>query len=155
MNAGWPVVAGRLEWRLAGEGLAAATTAAGVRVDEGEAAAFHAVDEVHGHTVEQRCAGVVDQHGQAFFDQFWREDIDNVMSKSTKDPKTDLQEKASADGFGLPEYLVIERSGPDHRPLFVIEVDVPGLGKAKGTGKSKKDAERYAAMHLLENWPKK
>ena len=57
-------MAGRLEWRLAGEGLAAATTAAGVRVDEGEAAAFHAVDEVHGHTVEQRCAGVVDQHGE-------------------------------------------------------------------------------------------
>ncbi len=88
-----------------------------------------------------------------FFDQFWREEIDTVMSKSTKDPKTDLQEKASADGYGLPEYSVLERSGPDHRPLFVIEVDVAGLGKAKGTGKSKKDAERYAAMHLLENWP--
>jgi len=92
---------------------------------------------------------------KAFYDQFWRDEIDAVMSKSTKDPKTDLQEKASAHGYGLPVYTVLERSGPDHRPLFVIEVDIAGLGKAKGTGKSKKDAERYAALHLLENWPEK
>ncbi len=91
---------------------------------------------------------------QEFYDSHWRAEIENVMAKSTKDPKTDLQEKASAQGYGLPEYAVLERSGPDHRPLFVIEVDIAGLGKAKGTGKSKKDAERYAALHLLENWPK-
>ncbi len=88
-----------------------------------------------------------------FFAAFWQDEIENVFSKNNKDPKTDLQEKASAAGYGLPSYTVAQRSGPDHRPLFVIEVDVPGLGTAKGTGKSKKDAERYAARHLLENWP--
>ncbi len=92
---------------------------------------------------------------QTFYDRFWYDEIAAVMAKSTKDPKTDLQEKASAYGYGLPAYSVIERSGPDHRPLFVIEVDIEGLGKARGTGKSKKDAERYAALHLLENWPGK
>jgi len=89
-----------------------------------------------------------------FYDQFWREELEAVFKKSNKDPKTELQEKASACRYGLPTYTVMERSGPDHRPLFVIEVDVPGLGAAKGTGKSKKDAERFAAQHLLENWPK-
>ncbi|MCF6276094.1 MAG: ribonuclease III [Robiginitomaculum sp.] len=89
-----------------------------------------------------------------FYNEFWREELENVFKKNNKDPKTELQEKASASGYGLPEYSVAGRTGPDHRPLFVIEVDVPGLGAAKGTGKSKKDAERYAAQHLLENWPK-
>jgi len=88
-----------------------------------------------------------------FFAEYWQDELENVFKKNNKDPKTELQEKASACGYGLPTYSVSERSGPDHRPLFVIEVDVPGLGTAKGTGKSKKDAERYAAQHLLENWP--
>lgn len=88
-----------------------------------------------------------------FYDAFWQEELEAVFKKSNKDPKTELQEKASACKHGLPTYTVMERSGPDHRPLFVIEVDVPGLGAAKGTGKSKKDAERFAAQHLLANWP--
>ena len=55
---------------------------------------------------------------------------------------------------GLPNYEIMERSGPDHRPLFVVEVKVEGVGSARGTGKSKRDAERFAAIHLLEGWPK-
>lgn len=90
---------------------------------------------------------------RAFFDMHWKEDIAAVTNKSMKDPKTALQEKASLTNKTLPVYTILERSGPDHKPLFVIEVAVEGVGKAKGTGKSKKDAERYAAVHLLEDWP--
>ncbi len=89
----------------------------------------------------------------AFFDEFWASEIEKVATISAKDPKTELQERASSSGGGVPVYHVIDRSGPDHRPLFVIEVAVEGIGKAQGTGKSKKDAERYAATHLIENWP--
>ncbi len=85
-----------------------------------------------------------------FYNEFWQDELQAIMQKGTKDPKTALQERASAAGFGLPKYTVVERSGPDHRPLFVIEVSVEGLGAAQGTGKSKKDAERYAARHLME-----
>ena len=56
-------------------------------------------------------------------------------------------------GQNLPKYEIVERSGPDHGPLFVIEVSVDGIGNARGTGKSKRDAERFAASHLLEGWP--
>ena len=90
---------------------------------------------------------------QKFYDCHWKEDIDAVTNKSMKDPKTELQEKASVANKTLPVYTILERSGPDHKPLFVIEVEVDGVGSAKGTGKSKKDAERYAAVHLLEDWP--
>lgn len=90
---------------------------------------------------------------KAFYDKFWAQEIEIVLKSSSKDPKTMLQEKASIVGGGVPDYRVIERSGPDHRPLFVIKVYVENVGTARGTGKSKKDAERYAAKHLLENWP--
>lgn len=91
----------------------------------------------------------------AFYETHWSEEIERVLAKSTKDPKTELQERASASGGGTPVYFVLEQSGPDHRPLFVVEVSVENFGTAQGTGKSKKIAERYAALHLLEKWPDK
>lgn len=90
---------------------------------------------------------------KAFYDKFWGPILSEVVKRSAKDPKTELQERAMAVGQNLPKYEIIERSGPDHRPLFVIQVSVDGIGSAKGTGKSKRDAERFAATHLLESWP--
>jgi len=87
---------------------------------------------------------------QMFYDRFWAAAIKKATEKSAKDPKTILQENAAALGHGVPVYTVAHRSGPDHRPLFVIDVQVEGIGAAQGTGKSKKDAERFAAIHLLE-----
>lgn len=88
-----------------------------------------------------------------FYDRYWIPVLEEVVKKSAKDPKTFLQERAMAGQHGLPVYDIIERSGPDHRPLFVVEVSVGRVGSARGTGKSKRDAERYAATHLLESWP--
>jgi ribonuclease-3 len=90
---------------------------------------------------------------KTFYDRFWQDQIEEVTAVSAKDPKTILQESASAAGFGMPVYSVMERSGPDHDPSFKIEVEVSGLGIAQGDGKSKKDAERAAAIRILENWP--
>ena len=94
------------------------------------------------------------QAAKDFYIRFWEKDVERVTSINTKDPKTILQEKAYLHDGALPSYSVVERTGPDHRPLFVVEVDVPGVGSAQGTGKSKKDAERFAASHLLDSWPK-
>ncbi len=92
------------------------------------------------------------QAAEKFYMSYWMAEYEKIRTKSTKDPKTELQEKSTSYGGGLPEYVVIDRSGPDHKPLYVVEVQVKNMGSARGTGKSKKDAERYAAMHLLENW---
>ncbi len=89
-----------------------------------------------------------------FYSKYWSDDITHVTSVNIKDPKTVLQEKASAYKHGLPNYEVVKRSGPDHRPLFVIQVSIDGVGSAQGAGKSKKEAERFAATDLLSNWPK-
>ena len=57
-----------------------------------------------------------------------------------------------ARGRQLPRYEVIDRKGPDHNPVFVIEVTIQGAGSARGEGNSKREAERLAAQDMIENW---
>lgn len=66
-----------------------------------------------------------------------------------KDPKTALQEKLLARGLALPQYEVVQASGPSHMPLFTIRVTGAGQS-AQATAGSKRAAERDAAAALLE-----
>jgi ribonuclease-3 len=66
-----------------------------------------------------------------------------------QDAKTALQEWSQAQGLGLPKYSDIAREGPDHEPLFTVEVTVPGRGTASAQGSNKRAAEQEAAAVLL------
>lgn len=88
-----------------------------------------------------------------FYNEHWMPEFEPVVSKSAKDPKTELQERAMAEHRGLPDYRLIERTGPDHDPQFIIEVSVDKVGSARGQGKSKRAAERLAAQELIDTWP--
>jgi ribonuclease-3 len=86
---------------------------------------------------------------QAFYDRFWGPKIE-AQSAKPREPKSALQEWAAKSGRGVPRYVLTERSGPDHRPVFTVEVTVSPLDPALGEGKSKQAAERAAAEALLE-----
>ena len=64
------------------------------------------------------------------------------------DPKNRLQEAAAKLGFDLPVYRLEDR-GPDHAKTFTAEVLVAGAVAGRGTGPSKKHAERAAALSAL------
>lgn len=66
------------------------------------------------------------------------------------DAKTALQEWAQGRGLPLPDYREVGREGPPHAPLFAVEVTVKGRGPARGTGRTKREAERAAAALLLK-----
>jgi ribonuclease III len=72
-----------------------------------------------------------------------------TMAPAVKDPKSSLQEWAQGRGLKLPVYDLVERSGPDHAPHFVISVTVEGRPPAQGQGASKQEAQKQAAMALL------
>lgn len=111
-----------------------------------------------GDTMEALIAAIYLDGGldaaNAFYNAHWMAEFTKVVSKSAKDPKTQLQEMAMAHGAQLPRYHVKDRSGPDHKPLFQIIVDVDGVGSASGEGRSKRDGERNAAAALIKNWSK-
>jgi ribonuclease-3 len=67
-----------------------------------------------------------------------------------KDPKSALQEWTQARGIGLPRYRMVNSSGPDHRPLFTISVEVDGHGAAQAEGGGKREAEAKAARRMME-----
>lgn len=58
--------------------------------------------------------------------------------------KSRLQEHTLGRGQGLPEYRMLSTTGPDHQPVFVVEVTAAGRG-AQGSGESKRAAEQAAA----------
>lgn len=86
---------------------------------------------------------------RAAFDVFWTPSLDELTARD-KDPKTALQEWSQERRRGAPTYAVIERTGPDHGPTFVIEVAVPGFEVARGVGTSKRAAQMAAAEAFLE-----
>ncbi len=86
-----------------------------------------------------------------FYERYWHGRMFDVLNQSLKDPKTELQERAAARKHDSPLYEVIEQTGPDHRPSFVMKVTVDDF-TGMGSGPSKKDAERQAAQDLLDQW---
>jgi ribonuclease III len=77
---------------------------------------------------------------------------DRLIAQETapRDPKTELQEWAQARRLPLPKYREVDREGPVHAPVFVVDVVVKGLEPAHGRGGSKREAERLAAAALLD-----
>ncbi|MBW4057238.1 MAG: ribonuclease III [Proteobacteria bacterium] len=67
-----------------------------------------------------------------------------------RDSKSELQEFLSSNGYPLPEYLLIEESGPPHDRLFRFQILVGGAVLGMGQGKSKKIAQQAAAAETLE-----
>lgn len=67
-----------------------------------------------------------------------------------QDAKTSLQEWAQGRGLPLPVYREVGREGPDHAPVFTVEVTVSGQDSMGGQGSSKRAAEQRAAEEMLK-----
>ncbi|KAA9007163.1 ribonuclease III [Histidinibacterium aquaticum] len=66
-----------------------------------------------------------------------------------QDAKTALQEWAQGRGEPPPVYVELAREGPDHQPVFTIEVRLAGNRSARASAGSKRQAEHAAAQSLL------
>ena len=83
-----------------------------------------------------------------FVKRFWRpRSLETGAGR--RDAKTELQEWAHQQGNAHPVYAILSRSGPDHDPLFTVEVSVKGFAPETGEGRSKRIAEQGAAEAML------
>ena len=86
---------------------------------------------------------------EKFILSFW----DEFLLKSAVtliDSKTKLQEFSLKKFKELPKYVFFKKTGPQHRPLFKTEVQIPNSKKIVGVGSSKKNAQQNAAAKLLK-----
>ena len=67
-----------------------------------------------------------------------------------EDPKSVLQEWVQARGHASPTYHTISVEGPEHQRIFRIEVRVDGEPWGVGTGPSKREATKAAALDALQ-----
>jgi ribonuclease-3 len=74
----------------------------------------------------------------------------STRDKPPKHPKSELQEWAAAHDRKPPVYQLAQRSGPQHAPRFLVEVEIRGVGSASAEGASKQEAETAAAAKLME-----
>lgn len=81
--------------------------------------------------------------------RLWGTRIDTA-DEVAADPKSALQEWAQARGMQPPHYAEIERSGPDHAPVFVIEARLGNGAKSRAEAPSKRAAQQAAATALLK-----
>ncbi|WP_458791846.1 ribonuclease III [Yoonia sp. MH D7] len=79
----------------------------------------------------------------------WGHRVSNV-AEDARDAKTSLQEWAQARGEVPPLYVEVNRTGPDHQPVFTIEVRLASGPSAQATAGSKRHAEQAAATALLQ-----
>ena len=76
-------------------------------------------------------------------------EIDDALENPV-DFKSALQERLARQGE-LVTYDVVAEEGPPHDRVFSVRALVEGREVARGTGRSKKDAEQEAAQAALES----
>lgn len=70
------------------------------------------------------------------------------VQAAPKDAKTALQEWLQGKGLVLPEYSVLETTGPAHAPIFTVQASAGGK-TASAKAANKRQAEQMAAKILL------
>ena len=86
---------------------------------------------------------------EKFILNFWEKYIDKSIITQI-DSKTKLQEYSLKKFKKLPKYTFFKKTGPQHKPLFKTEVEIPESKKIIGTGTSKKNAQQNAAAKLIK-----
>ncbi len=107
-------------------------------------------------SVEAVIAAIYLDGGLEEADKFIIQNLEKPIEQATKhvgdkDYKTVLQEKLQEHGEVKIEYEIIGENGPDHNKHFEAQVKCDGKILAKGEGKSKKEAQMYAAKRALDN----
>tara|TARA_Y100001970_G_scaffold282695_1_gene396093 strand:- start:4134 stop:4802 length:669 start_codon:yes stop_codon:yes gene_type:complete len=111
-------------------------------------------EKILSDTCEALIGAIYIDQGLEISEKFILENWNNFIKKShiTKiDPKTRLQEYSLKKYKKLPVYKMYKQTGPNHNPIFKIHVQISNSKKFFGFGKSKKIAQKNAALKLIKS----
>ena len=109
-------------------------------------------DKITGDCLEALIGAIYLDGGLKFAEKFvlnfWKQHLENSILPLI-DAKTQLQEHSLKKFKELPKYTFYKKTGPQHKPLFKTDVQIPNSKKIVGIGTSKKNAQQNAASKLL------
>lgn len=113
---------------------------------------IHKTTSVLGDVVEAVIGAIYIDGGldaaRAVIMQFWA-DVLLRPDSADKDAKTFVQEWALGRKLALPRYQLSGRTGPEHKPVFTVELQVDKSEPAQGQGSTKQAAEMDAAKAFI------
>ncbi len=90
------------------------------------------------------------EEARNFIMRFIKNELNTGFNTVLNDYKTILQEIIQKNPEEKVEYHLLSESGPDHNKAFTVQVKLNTNVIGTGTGKSKKQAEQFAAREALE-----
>ena len=109
-------------------------------------------DKIISDGLESLLGAIFLDQGMSVVEKFILKSWGNFLEKSIitlVDAKTQLQEYSLKKYKTLPIYTIQKQSGPQHNPIFKVEVKIENSKKYYASGTSKKDAQQNAAKKLL------
>lgn len=111
--------------------------------------------KVLGDVMESLIGAVYLDHGMEVARQFILRHWGAYVVKPDQDiqhPKSALQEWAASNNRKVPEYQLVEKSGPDHDLKFRVKVMINKIGEVEASESSIQAAETAAARLFLEKY---
>ena len=92
------------------------------------------------------------QEAKRFVLSLMAEELEEFFSteRIEENPKSCLQEFVQGRGYSTPCYRLVSSEGPDHGPVFTVEVLIEGEVMGVGKGGNKSGAESTAAKAALD-----
>lgn len=87
-----------------------------------------------------------------FIENIMLDIINSRLDNGTRDYKSKLQKLVVSKYKEYPIYSIVNEEGPDHNKVYEVMVNVHNEYFAKAKGRSKKEAEQYAAKIILEEY---
>ena len=109
-------------------------------------------DKIISDGLEALLGAIFLDQGMSVVEKFILKSWDEFLEKSNVtliDAKTQLQEYSLKAFKTLPVYTIQKQSGPQHSPVFKVEVKIENSKNYYASGTSKKDAQQNAAKKLL------
>ena len=109
-------------------------------------------DKIISDGLEALLGAIFLDQGMSVVEKFILKSWGELLKKSVVtliDSKTQLQEYSLKMFKSLPVYTIQKQSGPQHSPIFKVEVKIENSKKYYASGTSKKDAQQNAAKKLL------
>lgn len=92
------------------------------------------------------------KEAKAVVHRLFEKTVSEKMEQPVSDCKTRLQEAVHKTSKLPINYKIVEKNGPPHKTIFVVELSIGGKIICRASGTSKKSAEQNAAQKALDTF---